>query len=186
VGSGGTKNLALKRWPLTHYIELLKKVRARWPEMAVLLFGGPEEDPEIKQILALHNSPLVLRVRSQTLRQAAALVGQCTAFLSVDTALMHVAAAVGARGQVVIEAPTFNKTNEPYGNPFVLVRNPAVAGRNLEYYRYDGQGIRGTTEELVRCMSSVSIEAVFEGLARAVEQGQAEKSVLFRGNENGI
>jgi hypothetical protein len=30
-----------------------------------------------------------------------------------------------------------------------LIGNPAVAGKNLEYYRYDGRGIRGTREEIV-------------------------------------
>ncbi len=169
VGSGGTKNLTLKRWPLEHYIELLRRVRQTWPELAILLLGGTEEEPELERILATLNSPLAMRVPSQNLRQAGALMQRCTAFLSVDTALMHLAAAVGAPRQIVIEAPTFNKTNEPYGNPYSLVRNPAIAGRNLEYYRYDGGGIKGTREELIRCMASVSVEAVYEELARALQ-----------------
>ncbi|HYG34483.1 MAG TPA: glycosyltransferase family 9 protein [Clostridia bacterium] len=172
VGSGGTKNLALKRWPLDQYIELLKKVRTTWPELAILLFGGPDEDQDLQRILADHNSPLVIRARSKSLRQAGALMQRCTAFLSVDTALMHLAAAVKAPRQIVIEAPTFNKTNEPYGNPFVLVRNPALKGRNLEYYRYDGQGIKGTREELIRCMASVSVEAVYEAVTNALRRAE--------------
>jgi len=168
AGSGGTKNLTLKRWPLEHYIELLRRVRQTWPELAVLLLGGTEEEPDLRKILDALNSPLALRVPSQNLRQAGALMQRCTAFLSVDTALMHLAAAVGAPRQIVIEAPTFNKTNEPYGNPYSLVRNPAIAGRNLEYYRYDGEGIKGTREELLRCMASVSVEAVYAELAKAL------------------
>ncbi len=164
VGSGGTKNLALKRWPLHRYIDLLKLVRQKWPDLGILLFGGPDEEPELQKVMGSHPSPLVVRVDSRTLRQAAALMQKCTAFLSVDTALMHLAAAVKTPGQVVIEAPTLNKTNEPYGNHFTLVRNPAVAGRNLEYYRYDGRGIRGSRDELVRCMESVSVEAVYGAL----------------------
>lgn len=168
TGSGGTKNLALKRWPLPRYLELLKLVRQRWPDLGILLFGGPDEEPDLQQILQAHPSPQVIRVRSQTLRQAAALLQQCTAFLSVDTALMHLAAAMKTPAQVLIEAPTLNKTNEPYHNPFTLVKNPAVAGRNLEYYRYDGQGIRGSRSELIRCMESVSVGAVFEALQKVL------------------
>jgi ADP-heptose:LPS heptosyltransferase len=170
VGSGGTKNLALKRWPLHRYIELLGLVRRAWPDLGILLFGGPDEEPELQQVLGAHPSPLVIRARSQTLRQAAALMQRCTAFLSVDTALMHLAAAVKAPRQIVIEAPTFNKTNEPYGNTFTLVKNPAIAGRNLEYYRYDGRGIRGTRDELVRCMESVTVESVYAALAAALSE----------------
>jgi ADP-heptose:LPS heptosyltransferase len=169
IGSGGTKNLTLKRWPLEHYIELLGKVRKTWPDLAVLLFGGPEEEAEINKVQAAHNSPPVIRVRSDNLRQAAALMQLCSVFLSVDTALMHLAAAVKVPRQIVIEAPTFNKTNEPYGNAFALVRNPAVAGRNLDYYRYDGRGIKGTRDELIRCMASVRPEAVYEALAEALK-----------------
>ncbi|HWW00663.1 MAG TPA: glycosyltransferase family 9 protein [Candidatus Acidoferrum sp.] len=169
VGSGGTKNLTLKRWPLDHYMNLLKQVHRTWPELAILLFGGTEEEQDMQKILAALDSPLAIRVPSKNLRQAAALIQRCTAFLSVDTALMHLAAAVQASRQIVIEAPTFNKTNEPYGNPYSLIRNPAIAGRNLEYYRYDGEGIKGTREELIRLMASVSVEAVYEALARALQ-----------------
>jgi ADP-heptose:LPS heptosyltransferase len=171
IGSGGTKNLSFKRWPLEHYIELLKRVRKTWPDLAILLFGGPEEEEALKVLVAQHNSPRVLRVPSRTLREAGALMHRCTAFLSVDTALMHVAAAVKAPHQIVIEAFTLNKTNEPYGNPYVLVPNPAIGGRNLEYYRYDGRAIQGTPEELVQCMASVKVEAVFEKLREALGTG---------------
>ena len=171
VGSGGTKNLTLKRWPLTHYIKLVQRVRQTCPDLGILLFGGPEEEQDLQQIRGVSDSPLVCRVGTKTLLQAGALMQRCTAFLSVDTALMHIATAVKAPNQIVIEAPTFNKTNEPYDNPFVLVRNPAIAGRNLEYYRYDGEGIKGTKEELLKCMASVSVEAVEAALAKPLGLG---------------
>ena len=71
--------------------------------------------------------------------------------------------------QLAIETPTWNRPIEPYHQPFVLIRNPAVAGQNLRYYRYDGRGIQGTPEELRRCMASVSVEAVYEALTQALE-----------------
>jgi ADP-heptose:LPS heptosyltransferase len=86
----------------------------------------------------------------------------------VDTALMHIATAVKVPNQIVIEAPTLNATNLPYGNPYTLVKNPAVAGRNLEYYRYDGGDIKGTRDELIACMASVKIEDVFEAVTKLI------------------
>ena len=158
----------LKRWPLEQYVKLLAKLRQARPDLAILLFGGPDEEAETQQLRAPHDPKVVVRAATRNLRQAAALMKRCDAFLSVDTALMHLAAAVRAPRQIVIEAPTLNKTNEPYGNPYILVKNPAVAGRNLEYYRYDGRGIQGTREELIRCMTSVSVEAVFEAVIGAI------------------
>jgi ADP-heptose:LPS heptosyltransferase len=138
--------------------------------MALMLFGGPDEEADLQRLLAAHNSPLVVRAPPLSLRHTAALMQRCTAFLSVDTALMHVAAAVKVPRQIVIEAPTFNKTNEPYGNPYVLISNPALGGRNLDYYRYDGRGIQGAREELIRCMESVSVDAVYETLAETLKR----------------
>jgi ADP-heptose:LPS heptosyltransferase len=164
VGSGATKNLALRRWPLDHYIALIKKLNQTRPEIAVLLFGGPEEEAGHAQILAATGSDSVFVPRTPDLRHAAALVGKCDVFLSVDTVFMHLAAAMKVLRQVVIETPTFNKTVEPWHQPFAIVRNPAVAGRNLEYYRYDGADIRGTPGELQRCMASVTVDAVYRAV----------------------
>ena len=168
VGSGGTKNLALRRWPLENYIELLRRLRQSQPELAILFFGGPEEKTDHENIRALAGGEHLLFPKTESLRQAAALIGKCAAFLSVDTALMHVAAAMKVRGQIVIETPTWNKPIEPYANPFILVKNPAVAGRNLEFYRYDGRGIRGSPEELQRCMASVTVEDVQTAIGRVL------------------
>jgi ADP-heptose:LPS heptosyltransferase len=168
VGSGKTKNLELRRWPLDCYLDLIRQLTAAEPEAAVLLFGGPEEQADHEQILQQTSNPQVRVAPSKSLRQAAALIQLCRAFLSVDTALMHVAAAVEVPRQVVIETPTFNKTIEPFRRSYELVPNPAVAGRNLDYYRYDGRGIKGTAAELERCMRSVIVPTVLERVRAAL------------------
>jgi len=107
---------------------------------------------------------------TRSIREAAALLEHCAVFVSVDNALMHCAAAVKVPRQILIESPTFGPTLEPYRRPYQLVPNPAVHGRNLEYYRYDGRGIRGTPEELTRCMRSVTPDAVFAALSGVLSQ----------------
>ncbi len=168
AGSGGTKNLPLKRWPLKNYAGLVRKLNKERPDIRVLLFGGPEETKDHQIVLAQANRDLTLEAKTQNLRQTAALMKRCSAFLSVDTALMHIAAAVKIQNQIVIEAPTLNVTNWPFGNKFTLVKNPVVNGRNLDYYRYDGGDIKGTREELLACMASVKIESVFEAVANLI------------------
>src|SRR5512133_34845 len=159
-GSGGTKNLALKRWPLENYIQLLQLLKVSSPDISVLLFGGADEEAELERVIRETGWSNVIRARTGTLQQAGALMRRCSAVLSVDTALMHVGAAVQAPHQVVIEAPTLNKTNLPYKNPYRLVPNPALNGRNLDFYRYDGLGIKGSAEELTRLMASVTVDSV--------------------------
>jgi ADP-heptose:LPS heptosyltransferase len=169
VGSGGTKNLSLKRWPLKNYAGLIRRLNKERPDIRILLFGGPEETKDHQVVLAQSSRDLTQEAKTQNLRQTAALMKRCSAFLSVDTALMHLATAVKAPNQIVIEAPTLNATNLPYGNPFTLVKNPVIAGRNLDYYRYDGGDIKGTREELLACMASIKIEDVFETVTKLMK-----------------
>jgi heptosyltransferase-2 len=166
VGSGGTKNLPLRRWPLDHYLALIKKLSQAHPELAVMLIGGPEEKKDHQAIRAQTSPGQVIIAEPPSLRQTAGLIKQCDLFLSVDTNLMHLAAAMTVPKVFVIETPTWNKPIEPYGHPFTLIRNPAVGGRNLEYYRYDGRGIKGSPAEIRRCMTSVTVDAVFQALSQ--------------------
>jgi ADP-heptose:LPS heptosyltransferase len=168
VGSGGTKNLPLKRWPLRNYAGLVRQLNKDRPDLHVLLFGGPEEEKDHQVVLAQANRDLTLEAKTKNLRETAALMKRCSAFLSVDTALMHIAAALKVPNQIVIEAPTLNVTNWPYGNEFTLVKNPVVNGRNLEYYRYDGGDIKGTREELIAAMESVKIADVFAAVTKLI------------------
>jgi ADP-heptose:LPS heptosyltransferase len=169
VGSGGTKNLPLKRWPLKNYAGLVRRLNKERPDIRVLLFGGAEQAKDHQVVLAQSNRDLTLEAKTQSFRQTAALIKRCSAFLSVDTALMHVAAAVKTPNQIVIEAMTLNTTNLPYGNDYILVKNPSIGGRHLEFYRYDGGDIKGTRDELLSIMASVKIEDVFDAITKALK-----------------
>jgi ADP-heptose:LPS heptosyltransferase len=166
VGSGGTKNLALRRWPLENYIALARRLRGWSKDFPLLFFGGPEEAASHEKIrLELDGAVFP---PTQNLRQAAAVLRRARAFLSVDTAMMHLAAAMKVPAQIVIETPTWNPPIEPYGNPFTLVKNPRVNGRGLDFYRYDGGDIKGTREELLACMESVTVADVFATVTKLI------------------
>ena len=169
VGSGKTKNLRLKRWPVENYIGVIKKLTSARPDVTVLLFGGPEEKEENARILAEAAHPSLVAPKTRSIREAAALMQHCEAFLSVDNAMMHFAATMKVPKQVLIESMAFGPTLEPYGRPYRLVKNPAVHGRNLEYYRYDGKGIRGTEVKLREIMEAVKVEEVFAALIEVLD-----------------
>jgi len=91
VGSGGTKNLALRRWPLESYDKLIPRLNRDLPELAVVLFGGPDEEKDHQRLMSQAKNASVFLPQTKNIRQAAALLKHCAGFLSVDTALMHVA-----------------------------------------------------------------------------------------------
>ena len=163
VGSGGTKNLALRRWPVGHFADFLREWRIRHPGVPAVLFGSAEERPLHAALRAAGVE--FTEAATPGLREAMALVGHAGGFLSVDTVFMHVAAAMGVPRQWVIETPTFNPPVHPRRDDWVLIPNPAIGGRHLDFYRYDGRAIAGTAEELTRIMASVPAESVLAALS---------------------
>jgi ADP-heptose:LPS heptosyltransferase len=162
VGSGGTKNLALRRWPLENWAGLLRALPSVLPGIRPVLFGGPEE-------AALHaelrrSGVAFQEAKTSTLREAMALVARCAGFISVDTVFMHVAAAMDVPRQWVIETPTLNPPVHPRRRDWIRIPNPGVGGRPLDFYRYDGRDIAGSPDELRRIMRSVTVDNVLESL----------------------
>lgn len=166
VGSGGTKNLALRRWPPHCWIQFCRRFAEVHPKVPIVAFGGPGE-ADVHQQLQTTLPPSTFRVaNTPSLRHAAALVARARSFLSVDTAFMHIAAAVRVPHQCVIETPTLNPPVEPLRPDWTRISNPAVAGRFLDFYRYDGRPIAGSPSELTRIMESVTADSVIQQVAR--------------------
>jgi ADP-heptose:LPS heptosyltransferase len=164
VGSGGTKNLALRRWPDSHFAELLRRIGRDLPGIRPVLFGGPEEGPVHARLRA--QGVDFIEAAAPSLRAAMALVGRCHGFLSVDTVFMHIAAAMRVPRQWVIETPTLNPPVHPRRADWIRIPNPGVGGRPLDFYRYDGRDIAGTPERIRQIMESVAVGDVLEALRR--------------------
>ena len=159
VGSGGTKNLALRRWPVEYYAEFLRRWKREMPGVPVVLFGGPGEQ-EAHETLRRAVGEGFIVPETRSLRSAAALLAHAWACLSVDTVFMHLAAAVKVPRQLVIETPTLNPPVCPLRDQWTLIPNPGVGDRHLDYYRYDGRPIAGSPEEIQRLMAMVSEDSV--------------------------
>jgi heptosyltransferase-2 len=160
AGSGGTKNLSLRRWPADSWIAFARLLAESRPDIPIVAFGGPGEQQVHEQLRATLPQGRIHFPQTPDLRHAAALVARASAFLSVDTAFMHIAAATRVPHQCVIETPTLNPPVEPLRPDWIRIPNPAVSGRSLDFYRYDGRPIAGTPDELTRIMQSVTPEAV--------------------------
>ena len=166
VGSGGTKNLALRRWPLARWAELASRALESRPGLRVVAFGGPGEADAHRELA--ERVPGIVFPAFPDLRHAAALLASAHAFASVDTAFMHLAAAVRVPHQFVVETPTLNVPVEPLRPDWIRIPNPAVGKRHLDFYRYDGRPIAGTPDQIRWMMESVSVDAVLDPLLRVL------------------
>lgn len=166
VGSGGTKNLALRRWPVHRWRELLARLRTERPGLRVVAFGGPGEADAHRELSEA--VPELVVPDFPDIRHAAALLAGAHAFASVDTAFMHLAAAVAVPNQFVVETPTLNIPVEPLRRDWTRIPNPAVRGRPLDFYRYDGRPIAGSPSEIRWMMEAVTADAVLGPLLRVL------------------
>ncbi len=81
-----------KRWPIRHYAEVAKQMRAAgWQ---VWLFGSPKDTPVTAQINALNQGLCVDLSGKTQLTDAVDLLSLADAVISNDSGLMHVAAAL--------------------------------------------------------------------------------------------
>lgn len=93
-----------KRWLPDRFVELGRRLIAE-QKASILIFGGPGE-ADLGQWLAAEIGARAIDLCGKTtLRQAMALIGQCDLFVTNDSGLMHVAAALEIP-QVAVIGPT--------------------------------------------------------------------------------
>ena len=92
VASFPTK--AYRDWPIDHFIKLTDRIRATWPHVHFLIFGGGEEKARTAT-LAGHLGKAATRYAGRlTLRQTAALMNELDLYIGVDTGPTHIMGAL--------------------------------------------------------------------------------------------
>ncbi len=119
-GSSVFKNHIKKRWPADKFVELARRILRDIENSHILLFGGPE-DEEVKAYIAREVGKGATVVKSETLREAAAIMARCNVFITNDSGLMHLATALQIP-VVAIFGPTNPKWVGPWGKKSKVVR----------------------------------------------------------------
>jgi len=110
-GSSVERLMAVKRWPPGHFRVVIDRALAAVPELRVWLFAGPEEEEEAA-LIADDAGPRVQLVRGLPILDVAQSIAACTAFVSNDSGLMHIAAACGVP-TVALFGPTDPRRTAP-------------------------------------------------------------------------
>ncbi|OOF57432.1 lipopolysaccharide heptosyltransferase II [Rodentibacter myodis] len=112
-----------KRWPHYHYAKLAEMLIAQG--YAVELFGSAkdmEAGEQIRQALPQAQQQFCLNLAGQTsLNQAVDFIANCTAIVTNDSGLMHIAAATN-RPLVALYGPTSPTYTPPLSDKAVIIR----------------------------------------------------------------
>jgi heptosyltransferase II len=157
-GSAVLKNHIKRRWEPEKFAELGSKL-IREKNAVILIFGGPDES-ELKNLIKEKiNSPKVFSVSSGDLAESAALIGKCSLFISNDSSLMHVAAAMEIKTIAII-----GPTNPAYIHPWKTEHK--IVSLNLECapcFIYSPRPLICFREDVkFKCIKELSVDMVFD------------------------
>ncbi len=116
-----------KKWGLENFAAELQEELRKDNDTRVIIFGGPEEEQEKKQLAGMLPAGTAF-VYSGALKGTAALISMCDYFISNDTGLMHIAAAFGIRQKAIFVA-----TNEIRTRPWNTNAEMIKVHTNIEF-----------------------------------------------------
>ncbi|KPK69797.1 hypothetical protein AMJ82_04705 [candidate division TA06 bacterium SM23_40] len=158
LAPGASYGLA-KRWPGERFASVARTL-AREYSVRVLVLGGME-DAGLNGIYGLSDASVIDLTGKTSLDEAAALIRRCELFISNDSGLMHVAAAVGTPVVAI-----FGSTSPTWTGP-IGERHTVLAGRAdcapcfarvCPYATYD-------------CLDRIQVSDVLEASRRTLEEG---------------
>ena len=110
-----------KRWPAERYGEVVAKALRKHPEAVVYVFGTTDDRNAATEIRNAASGHIIDLTGRTTLSQAIALIALCDVFITNDSGLMHVAAALD-RPLVAVFGSTNPVTTGPFSDKARVVR----------------------------------------------------------------
>lgn len=152
INPGATYGTA-KRWFPDRFAELCRRLQ-KTRNARIAVFGGPGEEDLGERICRAVGGGCVNFSGKTSLREAMALIGRCGLFVTNDSGLMHVAAALDVPLVAVFGSTDFTTTS-PAGD---LSRIVTVAADCAPCLKTDCPADH-------RCMREISVDMVYEATA---------------------
>jgi lipopolysaccharide heptosyltransferase II len=147
-----------KRWLPERFGELADMIAAKL-NAQIILTAGPKDDNEIAAVLK-HSYTNIKVVRNLPLRQLAAILSHCSAYVANDNGTMHIAAAVGTP-TIGIFGPGEENIWFPYPpeeGHRALRRDVPCHPCHLDFCNREGDGF-------MECMKMLSVDDVLNAVA---------------------
>ncbi|MFH1197064.1 MAG: glycosyltransferase family 9 protein [bacterium] len=166
AGCSTLKNHEKRRWETEKFAELAKRIIEKY-NAKILLFGGPEESGIKEKIISLASSENIVSVETQSLMQSNAVMKRCNLFVTNDSGLMHIAAALQLKVVAVIGPTSLN-----YIHPWQTEYKTATL--NLECapcFIYSPKPLTCTRKDVqFKCIKELDVELVFGKVKEFLEK----------------
>lgn len=167
INPGATYGSA-KRWPARRFAELINKITDRL-NGRVIIFGSRKEVDIANEIYDLLKPPaentLIMSGKTD-LRELAALIFECDAFITNDSGPMHIASALFVPTVAIFGSTNYTATG-PFGKGHTVVSKDLDCSPCIK---------RECPEGHTRCMTEISEDDVFNALTNILP---VEKAVFL-------
>jgi len=167
-GSSTFKNHINKRWPKEKFSQFVNSILQDDREISVLIFGG-SEDEDAKTYIEEKavDKRRTIAVRGTTLRQTASIIKMVNIFVTNDTGLMHLAAALETP-IVLITGPTNPLWVRPLGVKHRLVYMGLHCSPCFYHSPRPLKCVRGRNFECLRDLPVEFVRNAFYSLKREI------------------
>lgn len=167
AGTSVFKGHLNRRWPVSHFIRLINLL----PDYHFALFGTGDEVTVNHQIReAVENSNAVSVIEGLSIRETAATIKNLDYFISNDSGLMHLAAAVGTAVLALI-GPTNKNFIYPWG---VTHRCSTIEVGCSPCFFYSPKPLRCHMDNSFQCLNAMTPEYVFNEFMELVNLDSAQ------------
>jgi ADP-heptose:LPS heptosyltransferase len=172
VGVQCSASIVDKKWPAENFGDVARRLKTAFPNLSIISFGVSEDRADADRARKVADRVNWVEGTGQwTIRQTLAMLSQCDLFLSGDTGLMHMAAAVGTR-TLSIFGPTSPVRRAPTYQGGLAVA-PDTSCHPCFKLRWGG----------CTCIRSIDVDRVTTLAQESLLQARSTKSdtTLFRG-----
>lgn len=165
------KNMNRKCWDKDQFVALIRQLSQVHPDARFLIFSGPS-DEAVNQYIMQDAPGGVVLVREPNLRQALAVLKRCRLFISNDSAIMHLAAALDVP-VVALFGPTNWQRLRPWNQAHAIVRRDLPC---MPCFQYSSRPLRCVANLNYACMREILVEEVFETVERLLRETAASSA----------
>ncbi|MEY4580894.1 MAG: hypothetical protein RL701_5597 [Pseudomonadota bacterium] len=157
IALGPGSKMPAKRWFLSRYIEVCRRITKQHDRVGLVILGGAEDHEAGSAIVSAVGAERALNLAGQTnIIESAAALAHCGLYLGNDTGTMHLAASMGVPCIAVFTSRENRDTWAPWGEQHAILRRDLPCS---------GCMLERCEREHMRCLHLITVDDVWNEVA---------------------
>jgi ADP-heptose:LPS heptosyltransferase len=165
------KSMHRKCWDKDKFVGLIERIASAHPRARFLMFSGPS-DRAVSEHIVRHAKSRVTMVEEPNIRCALGVLKHCRLFISNDSAIMHLAGALGVP-VVALFGPTNWRRLHPWAASYRIVRRELPC---MPCFEYSSRPLRCVANLDYACLRDLAVDDVLAAVRGLLAVADASDS----------